>query len=276
MATTARTIEIDPLIFSAFAPQSVRSCAQLLDRFPLARQEGDGIRRGEDTLPREGVVEFATVGAKRIQNALSIEDLSLLEGLAEQHRDMGAGIRLFGDPALAQVLKPGGTMDRLARDRLGNEAIPVRAILFDKRPGANWALGWHQDRTIAVRAQREVPGFGPWSRKARVVHVEPPFHYIERMVTLRAHLDDCGADNGALLIVRASHKLGRIPVKGVERAVSCGEQFVCTARAGDVWVYASSILHASDAATNPTHRRVLHVDFSADALPGGLEWYGIG
>ncbi|NJM35098.1 MAG: phytanoyl-CoA dioxygenase family protein [Rhodomicrobium sp.] len=95
------------------------------------------------------------------------------------------------------------------------------------------------------------------------------------MVTLRAHLDDCGADNGPLLIVPGSHRLGRIPVSEVEGVVKNGTKYACLAEAGDIWAYASAILHASNAAAQPTHRRVLHVDFSASELTGGLEWFGI-
>jgi hypothetical protein len=47
------------------------------------------------------------------------------------------------------------------------------------------------------------------------------------------------------------------------------------AQAGDVWLYATAILHASDRADNPRRRRVLHVDFAGCDLPGGLEWSGL-
>lgn len=75
-------------------------------------------------------------------------------------------------------------------DRLGRAARPVRAILFDKTPVTNWGLAWHQDRTIAVSTRHEMPGYGPWSLKAGLQHVEPPFDVIESMLTLRIHLDD--------------------------------------------------------------------------------------
>lgn len=55
---------------------------------------------------------------------------------------------------------------------------------------------------------------------------------------------------------------------------SCG-QFACLAAAGDMWAYATPILHASSAATQPRRRRVLQVDYAAIDLPGGLEWLGI-
>lgn len=221
-------------------------------------------------------MDFDRDGAERISHALSAAELALLADLARRHEEMGAGIRLKGDPILSALLDAGGTMHRIAQHHLGDAARPVRAILFDKRPGINWALGWHQDRTIAVRERRDAPGFGPWSRKAGIDHVEPPFEIIERMVTLRAHLDDCSEDNAPLLIVPGSHRLGRVPFNQVETVSAASSVFACVAEAGDVWAYASAILHASNAAAKPGHRRVLHVDYATMDLPDGLEWLGIG
>jgi hypothetical protein len=214
-------------------------------------------------------------GAERIPEALSEEELRALDELARRYGGIGAGIRIAHDETLSRILAPDGAIDRIAKSRLGNDARPVRAILFDKQPGANWALGWHQDRTIAVRSRKKVPGFGPWSRKSGIDHAEPPFEYIERMLTLRAHLDACGRDNAPLMVIPGSHRLGRIPVQDVEGVVSQREAVACLASAGDIWVYASAILHASNAADSPTHRRVLHVDYTSDRMPRGLEWFGV-
>jgi ectoine hydroxylase-related dioxygenase (phytanoyl-CoA dioxygenase family) len=148
--------------------------------------------------------------------------------------------------------------------------------LFDKSDEANWALGWHQDRTIAVRERREVEGFANWTLKAGTTHVEPPFALLQRMVTARVHLDDVGADNGPLLIVPGSHRLGRLIESEIGRVVDERYVFACLASVGDVWLYATPILHASEASRKPSGRRVLQVDFSADQLPGGLCWAGIG
>jgi hypothetical protein len=32
------------------------------------------------------------------------------------------------------------------------------------------------------------------------------------------------------------------------------------------------VVHASSPATNPSHRRVIHIEFGPAALPGGLQW----
>jgi ectoine hydroxylase-related dioxygenase (phytanoyl-CoA dioxygenase family) len=158
---------------------------------------------------------------------------------------------------------------------LGNAARPVRAILFNKSPDANWSLAWHQDRTICVRERREVAGFGPWTVKSGMIHVAPPFDLLSRMVTLRAHLDDVPATNAPLLIAPGSHKYGRVAVHDVEGVVERCGTVSCLADAGDIWLYATPILHASDAASKPSSRRVLQVDFAAEDLPFGLEWLGI-
>jgi len=121
----------------------------------------------------------------------------------------------------------------------------------------------------------EVAGFGPWTTKQGMQHVAPPFDLLSRMVTLRVHLDDVAVSNAPLLIAPGSHKHGRVPVGAVDAVVrECGT-YTCLAEAGDVWVYATPILHASEAAARPARRRVLQVDFAVEELPGGLEWLGI-
>lgn len=100
---------------------------------------------------------------------------------------------------------------------LGAGAFPVRGILFDKTPDANWKVAWHQDLSIAVRERREAEGFGPWSEKAGVTHVQPPATVLERMVTVRIHLDGCGPENGPVHVVPGSHLHGRLDAAGTER-----------------------------------------------------------
>jgi hypothetical protein len=33
------------------------------------------------------------------------------------------------------------------------------------------------------------------------------------------------------------------------------------------------LLHASASGTGPGHRRVIHLEYAVEELPGGLEWY---
>jgi hypothetical protein len=218
---------------------------------------------------------LGTDGAERHIRALGEAELEMLERLFAGLPVDRAGVRLHGIARLAAALGQGSSAWRLAASAVGPAARPVRAILFDKTESANWSLAWHQDRTIPVRARVETPGFGPWTVKAGMIHVAPPFALLERMVTLRIHLDPVDAGNAPLLVAPRSHRLGRVPEPDIDRVVSQCGQAACLARRGDIWIYATPILHASDAARRPARRRVLQVDYSPDDLPDGLEWLGV-
>lgn len=186
-----------------------------------------------------------------------------------------AGLRLKGISALNNYLSDDGVMCRIARSVLGNQAKPVRAVLFDKTPAMNWNLGWHQDRTVVVQRRVETPGYDNWSIKSGLPHVEPPFDLLASMVTIRIHLDEVTASNAPLLVAPGSHRLGRVVEADIPGVVEKCGKFVCLAAVGDVWLYATPILHASHVAQMPTHRRVLQVDYTAQSLPLGLDWLGI-
>lgn len=219
-------------------------------------------------------LDFATDGAQRFQGSLK-PCLAVLEAALSTLRTDDAGVRIHGVKSLAPLLASDGCIGAIAASMLGQGAKPVRAILFNKSAETNWSLAWHQDRTICVKDRREAPGFGPWTVKSGLLHVAPPFELLSRMVTLRAHLDDVPSGNAPLLVAPGSHTFGRIAVEDVDHVVKqCGSA-TCLAEAGDVWLYATPILHASEAATAPTSRRVLQVDYAAEALPHGLEWLGV-
>lgn len=155
---------------------------------------------------------------------------------------------------------------------LGSTSFPVRGILFDKVPGANWHVGWHQDQVIPVAERKEVAGFAAWSVKQGVRHVRPPAPILERMLTLRVHLDDCIRDNGALKVIPGSHKLRLLSNEQIQDIVARVGPIMCEARRGTVLVMRPLLLHASAPSMAPSHRRVIHLEFAADPLPGGLQW----
>jgi hypothetical protein len=220
-------------------------------------------------------LDFHQDGAEHIAGALSDTELdSVLAALADQPSDH-AGVRLFGVAALRPVLAADGPLGRIAAKRMTGAPRPVRAILFDKTETTNWSLGWHQDRVIAVKQRIEVEGFGPWTRKHGALHVAPPAVVLSKMTTLRLHLDPTPADNAPLLIAPGSHRLGRIAEADVPSVVAACGVFTCLAERGDVWLYSTPILHASEAAKAALRRRVLQLDYAVEDLPGGLEWAGV-
>lgn len=214
-------------------------------------------------------------GAELHRQALSAHDVEQLRAAGESRLGGKAGFRIFGGPIAARILDAAFAPTAIAARLLGPEGCPVRAILSDKTAEANWSVGWHQDRTIAVRQRREVAGFGPWSAKDGIPHVEPPVALTAGMLTIRVHLDACGPENAPLLIAPGSHRLGRVPGPDIATAVDRLGSVACLADVGDVWVYATAILHASERSRIDSRRRVLQIDYAAAPLPGGLEWLGI-
>ena len=159
--------------------------------------------------------DFTSSGFGLSRNALGKQELSSLMTLFARHSEVKPGQRLINNTHLLELLKPTGSLRKIAQAFIGEKAMPVRALLFDKTEQTNWSLGWHQDRTVAVKERINVTGFGHWSLKEGIHHVEPPSEILSRMITLRAHLDDCGEENEPLLVAPGSHKLGRVPVNQV-------------------------------------------------------------
>lgn len=156
---------------------------------------------------------------------------------------------------------------------LGAHPFAVRVLWFDKTPDANWKVPWHQDLAIAVQGRVEVKGFGGWSEKAGVAHVQPPTWILERMLTVRLHLDDCGSDRGPLRVLPGSHREGRLQPEQIQTWQQKDQAVECAVHAGDAILMRPLLLHASSEATEPGHRRVLHIEFANTDLPGGLHWY---
>lgn len=160
----------------------------------------------------------------------------------------------------------------LARSIVGENPFVVRSIFFDKNPKANWKVAWHQDLTIAVRENIDVDGFGPWSLKDGVIHVQPPTVVLERMVTIRVHLDDCTTENGPLRVLPGSHRSGKLTPEQIADWRARVSEMECVVPRGGVVMMRPLILHASSQAMIATHRRVVHLEFAAEKLPNGLKW----
>ncbi|NBV20503.1 MAG: phytanoyl-CoA dioxygenase [Proteobacteria bacterium] len=184
----------------------------------------------------------------------------------------GAGRRgLLREAAVAELARSEGLL-ALVRPHVPAEPLPVRAIYFDKSPEANWLVAWHQDLTLAVRARAEVPGFGPWSTKEGVPHVQPPMALLEQMLAVRLHFDDADEVNGALRVMPETHRLGRLSAESIQTFRSSRPEVLCAAAAGDALLMRPLLLHASGRSTSPRHRRVLHLEYAGFQLPPELEW----
>lgn len=157
----------------------------------------------------------------------------------------GAGRRTFESDSIIRQISKSPPLLKLAREFCGSEPFPVRVIYFNKSPDANWSVGWHQDLAIAVRERRDVPGFASWSVKDGVPHVQPPAVVLERILTLRLHLDDASESNGALRVLPGSHRFGRLTDNQVKSICQEVDEVMCCAREGDVMLMRPLLLHSS-------------------------------
>lgn len=185
----------------------------------------------------------------------------------------GGGVRnALGKSTTLRKLATVGAPARLAEGLLGPAARPIKLTVFDKTPRANWKVPWHQDLTIAVTTRQEIEGFGSWSVKDGVPHVQPPVSILGNILAIRLHLDDTPPTNGALRVLPGTHKLGRL--SDSEIAALRGEltETLCAVAAGGAMLMSPLLLHASSPAVTPGRRRVLHFEYSAAQLPEGLFW----
>ena len=205
--------------------------------------------------------------------ALAFELTELLEQQQRANPKARGGLRnvLRISPLSASVASS-ESIRSIVSDLLGGTAFSVRAILFDKTDGANWGVPWHQDLAIAVAERKETEGFGPWSLKEGVVHVQPPLHILAGMATVRLHLDDCNADNGALRALPGSHLSGELSSDEIAAWSAKSSSVTCELLVGGAVVMRPLLLHASSPAKNPSHRRVFHIEYAATELPNGLKW----
>jgi len=226
-----------------------------------------------DNIAQDGFAVIESVVDSTTLQALERE-LAEVDGVGSQRAGKAFGIRnLMNAVPATRTLANSDALRSLVQPILGHSARVVRGIYFDKHTDANWKVAWHQDLTIAVREKIELDGFGAWSLKAGIIHVQPPLSVLENMLTLRLHLDNTDESNGALRVLPGTHRLGRL---NAEQVQSCRQQppITCSVSRGEVLAMRPLLLHSSLPSVNPTHRRVLHFEYAAADLPGGLQWFG--
>ena len=156
-------------------------------------------------------------------------------------------------------------------EAIGSNLFLVKAILFDKAPDDNWYVTWHQDKTIAVDKKMDLDGYSGWTKKEDAFGVIPPFDVLNQIFTLRIHLDDTDERNGALKIYPSSHKkIFSDDEKGLLIDNSLPQSI--DVLAGGLHIMKPLLLHASAKSTVQRRRRVMHLEFTSQELPSGLNW----
>lgn len=223
----------------------------------------------------------------RMRSQLDHDGFAILQNVLERShaeelaRDIDAqlpDVPSAGFRGLAQLVPSVRALARspelrvLVESVVGANARLVRSIYFNKNQETNWQVAWHQDLAIAVQSRVEVDGFVGWSSKDGVPHVQPPAHVLDRMLTVRLHLDPADESNGALWVVPESHRLGRLPANDAATTAERMGKHLCTVNVGDALLFKPLLLHASRKATSSRTRRVIHLEFANVELPPPLQW----
>jgi ectoine hydroxylase-related dioxygenase (phytanoyl-CoA dioxygenase family) len=174
-----------------------------------------------------------------------------------------------------------GPVDNLARHPvlkelscavLGTDAFPFRATLFDKSPGANWLVVWHQDTALPLRERFELPGWGPWSLKDGIDYAHAPASALSQVLALRVHLDDSSNENGPLRVLPRTHTLGVLSDNDIHDVAQRIAPVECLAPKGGVVAMRPLIVHASSKSRGDMPRKILHIEYAAsDAIASPLQ-----
>ncbi|MEO7977059.1 phytanoyl-CoA dioxygenase family protein [Flavobacterium sp.] len=144
----------------------------------------------------------------------------------------------------------------------------TKSIYFDKPEKSNWFVAYHQDLTISVNKRIDAENFENWTIKQNQFAVQPPTSILENNFTIRIHLDKTTKENGALKVIDNSHSKGIVRVENLETE----NETICEVEKGGIMIMKPLLFHASNKTTNNERRRVIHIEFSNQQLPSGLEW----
>ncbi len=194
-------------------------------------------------------------------------------GTRRQRQGSIYAVRNLLDTLAIRELAQSETVRQWITPILGANAIAVRGLLFDKTPEANWNVVWHQDRTIAVKERKEVDGFGAWTEKAGVTHVQPPAAILEQMLAIRLHLDSCPMESGVLRVLPTTHLRGLLKAGEIPAYREKGTAVSLPVECGDAILMRPLLLHASSSSQSPEHRRVIHLEYANTILSNGLQWH---
>ncbi len=142
---------------------------------------------------------------------------------------------------------------------LPSEAVAIQAIAFDKTPATNWKVAWHQDLMFPFACKVETANFDLPTLKQGVHYARPPASVLGQLLAVRLHLDNCDATNGPLRISPRTHHAGILQTDTIPEHVATHGETICLAKEGEVLLMRPLVLHASSRATEPKHRRILHL-----------------
>ncbi len=208
-------------------------------------------------------MNFLTHGFELVENIIPSSDIDNIHREIDQFQESSsAGIR-HADTKLStlQQLAQSSLALHLAEHYMQDKPRLMRCILFNKTAEQNWLVSWHQDKTLCMPRKFAHQDWGPWSIKDGAHHVQPPINILNQMITLRFHLDDNHKDNGCLKVLPGSHNKGILSTQQMHALNEKASPVYCLAPRGSALVMKPLLVHASNKATTPDRRRVIHMEF---------------
>lgn len=158
----------------------------------------------------------------------------------------------------------------IIESNFGSGYFITKSIYFDKPEKSNWFVAYHQVLTISVDKKVAIENFENWTIKQNQFAVQPPKEILEDNFTIRIHIDKTTKDNGALKVINNSHSKGILRIENLNFEKE--KETICEVEKGGVMIMKPLLFHASNKTTNNERRRVIHIEFSKQQLPQGLEW----
>ncbi|MGL4630520.1 MAG: phytanoyl-CoA dioxygenase family protein [Leadbetterella sp.] len=161
-------------------------------------------------------------------------------------------------------------LNKIISGLFGKDFFVVKSIYFDKPEASNWYVSYHQDLTISVDKKLDLENFGPWTVKQNQFAVQAPIELLETNFTIRIHLDYTDEHNGALKVIPKSHQKKIYRPENIDWNTE--KEVNCAVPNGGIMIMKPLLLHSSGKTTNAKKRRVIHIEFSNQELPEGLNW----
>ncbi|MCV9932622.1 phytanoyl-CoA dioxygenase family protein [Flavobacterium sp. LS1R47] len=183
-----------------------------------------------------------------------------LFAIRQFHKEIPEALEYIFNPNLKNIIK----------SNFGENYFITKSIYFDKPEKSNWFVAYHQDLTISVDKKIDIENFENWTTKQNQFAVQPPKDILDKNFTIRIHIDKTTKDNGALKVINSSHSKGICRIENMD--FKNEKETICEVEKGGIMIMKPLLFHASNKTTNNERRRVIHIEFSNQELPNGLDW----
>lgn len=201
------------------------------------------------------IIESATENKIKESTFRQSQDLFAIR---QFHKEIPKSLKYIFNEKLKNIIK----------NNFGEDFFITKSIYFDKPEKSNWFVSYHQDLTISVDKKMELKNFKNWTNKQNQFAVQPPIEILEKNFTIRIHLDKTTNENGALKIINKSHINRVCRIEDLDLKT----ETICEVDKGGIMIMKPLLFHASNKTINNERRRVIHIEFSNQQLPNGLEW----